>query len=376
MNNRERWIRTMHFQPVDHVVDEEFSYWDQTPVVWRQQGMPDEIGRDIDLETYFGFSKDAVVPTDFSIMPCFEARVLEETDRHRISIDSNGVKSISSMDGSASIPKYLEFPVRDWDSWNDYKSRLRLDDPERFYSDAQWAEFHKTWDNRDHRLGIYCGSMFGWVRDWMGFENVSIACIEQPDLIEDMIEHSCNLSMKLIERPAKEFQLDYAHFWEDICFNKGPIISPKMFNEWVIPRYKRITDFLKGYGVDVVSLDCDGNINQLAPLWLEAGVNVMFPLEIRGGTDPYELRARFGRSVLLKGGVDKTKIIEGKSAIRKEINRLEKLVADGGFVPHMDHLCPPDVTFENYNYYLKTKREAFGIPEPAPWDERKKALGQ
>jgi len=99
----------------------------------------------------------------------------------------------------------------------------------------------------------------------------------------------------------------------------------------------------------------------------------MFPLEIRGGTDPYRMRERFGRDVLLMGGVDKTQLIAGKAAIDAEIDRITPLVEQGGYIPHVDHRVPPDVTYENYLYYLKRKREAFGIPEPPPWEERRAA---
>jgi uroporphyrinogen decarboxylase len=158
--------------------------------------------------------------------------------------------------------------------------------------------------------------------------------------------------------------LDFADFWEDMCFNMGPMISPAMFKEFMVPRYKRITDFLKQHGVDVVYVDCDGDINELVPLWLEGGVNCMFPLEIQSGSDPYPIREKYGEQVLLLGGVDKMQLIAGKVAIRKEIDRITPLVETGGYIPHVDHRCPPDVTYENYLYYLKTKREAFGIPEP------------
>jgi uroporphyrinogen decarboxylase len=205
----------------------------------------------------------------------------------------------------------------------------------------------------------------------MGFENAAAACAEQPDLIHDMMEHITNLVLRVVERAVREVPLDYASFWEDMCFRNGPMISPWMFKEFMVPRYKRITDLLKEHGVDVVYVDCDGDINQLVGLWIEGGVNCMFPLEIRGGSDPYPMRAKYGRQVLLMGGVDKTKLIEGKAAIRQEVRRLEKLVADGGYIPHVDHRCPPDVTYKNYLYYLKTKREAFGIPEPPPFEERR-----
>ena len=79
----------------------------------------------------------------------------------------------------------------------------------------------------------------------------------------------------------------------------------------------------------------------------------------------------FGRDVLLIGGVDRTQLIADKEAIDREIKRITSLVEQGGFIPHVDHRCPPDVSYSNYLYYLKLKREVFGIPEPAPWEVRK-----
>lgn len=73
---------------------------------------------------------------------------------------------------------------------------------------------------------------------------------------------------------------DYAHFWEDICFKNGPLVHPNVFACYVGPHYKRITDLLAKHGIDIVSLDCDGKIDKLLPIWLENGVNTMFPIEV------------------------------------------------------------------------------------------------
>jgi uroporphyrinogen decarboxylase len=198
----------------------------------------------------------------------------------------------------------------------------------------------------------------------MGFENAAMCFYDDPDLIEEMMEHLTNLTLTVIERAVKEVKLDFAAMWEDMAFNNGPMISPTLFRRFMVPRYKRITAFLKQHGIDVVYLDCDGNINQLVEGWLEAGVNCMFPVEVRAGTDPVELRRRYGRQCLLMGGVDKMRLREGRAAIRKEIARIENLVADGGYIPHVDHRCPPDVPYQDYLYYLEVKRAAFGIPTP------------
>ena len=53
------------------------------------------------------------------------------------------------------------------------------------------------------------------------------------------------------------------------------------------------------------------------------------------------------------------------------MDRIAPYVREGGWIPHVDHRVPPDVTYGNYLYYLRYKRDTFGLPEPAPWDERR-----
>jgi len=124
-----------------------------------------------------------------------------------------------------------------------------------------------------------------------------------------------------------------------------------------VPQYRKITGPLAEKGVDINIVDCDGNITKLVGLWLDAGINLMFPLEIRGGTDPAQLRETYGRGVLLMGGVDKVPLARGQQAIDAEIERVKPLIETGGFVPHVDHRVPADVSYENYLYYVGKKRQ-------------------
>ena len=63
------------------------------------------------------------------------------------------------------------------------------------------------------------------------------------------------------------------------------MISPAMVKEFMLPCYKRITDFLKSYGVSTIFVDTDGNCTELIPLFMEGGVTGMFPFEVRAGMD-------------------------------------------------------------------------------------------
>ncbi|MCL5671467.1 MAG: hypothetical protein M1423_09285 [Acidobacteria bacterium] len=355
----------MHFQPVDHVPDEEFGYWEETLDIWHAQGLPEWVDDDAKAGGFFGLAGRAAAPIDVGMRPGFEYKVLEEDERHLVVIDGDGATKMVNKDGASSIPKYLKFPIETHRDWEDFRDK-RLDprEPGRFPEEQDWQKFKLSAKDHEYPLGIIIGSLFGRIRDWMGFENVSYAIMDDPVWVREIIDHLGMLIYTTIERAIKEVDFDFAAGWEDMCFNHGPILQPKYFEEWMCPNYKRICDLLKDNGCDVVQVDCDGNINELVPHWLAAGVNCMFPIEVRGGTDPVKLREKYGRRVLLAGGVDKTRLIAGKEAIREEVLKLKPLVEDGGYIPHVDHRCPPDVTYENYLYYLKFKRETYGIGEP------------
>lgn len=354
----------MHFQEVDHIPDEEFGYWQETFPAWHAQGLPTWVDNNEKADRFFGFAPRPCAPINVGLLYWWEEQVISEDDRHIIMKNGAGVECMVMKDGSSSIPKYLRFPLETRADWErEFLPRLEKNHEKRY--SPLWPSLVKQYHpGREYPVGLAVGSIFGWIRDWMGFENATMCFYDDPVLMREMMETLTDLTLHTIQPALEEVQFDFAHFWEDMAYKAGPMISPKLFVEYMVPCYRRITDRLKEYGVDIVIVDCDGDITELVEHWLAAGVNVMFPLEIRGGSDPRPYRDRFGKEVLLLGGVDKTKLIEGKEAIDQEIERIAPLVAEGGYIPHVDHRCPPDVTYENYLYYLKRKREAFGIPEP------------
>jgi uroporphyrinogen decarboxylase len=149
--------------------------------------------------------------------------------------------------------------------------------------------------------------------------------------------------------------------WEDMCYSGGPLMSPRIFQEVLVPHYRRITGTLNRYGVDIIFLDCDGKIDALAPLWLEAGVNTMFPIEVgKWRADPLEFRRRYGKEMRLIGGVDKHVLMKSTREIAAEVERLAPLVEEGGYIPTPDHRVPPDVPLSNYIFYLEEAKRVWG----------------
>ncbi len=374
MTDRERWLRTMHFQHVDHVPDEEFGYWDNTLTLWHEQGLPREIDTLPRADVYFGFARRGQVPVHEGLLPGFERQVLDDTGEHVLIRDEHGATCEIHGSGQDSVPHFVDFLLKGREEWErEFRPRLDPDDPRRLPRGAEWERRKEALGSRDYPVGVGIGSLYGWMRDWMGFERAAMMVYDDPGLVEEIMETITRVVLRTIEWAASQVELDFGAGWEDMCFSNGPMISPATFERLMSPRYRRITELLKKHGVDIVYTDCDGNINALVPLWIEAGVNCMFPVEVAAGTDPLVLRDRFGERVLLLGGVNKRALIEGKSAIEQEVKRIAPYVAEGGWIPHVDHRVPPDVSYENYKYYLSVKRETFGIPEPAPWEERRPA---
>jgi uroporphyrinogen decarboxylase len=153
---------------------------------------------------------------------------------------------------------------------------------------------------------------------------------------------------------------DFAHYWEDICFKNGPLLSPKLFDELTAKHYKKRNELCHAHGIDIISLDCDGVAEKLIPTWLENGVNVLFPIEVGTWGDQFEAARRtYGERLLGVGGMDKTVLRKDRAAVDREIERLKRLVALGGFIPCPDHRIMPGSQFELVQYYAEEIKKIY-----------------
>jgi hypothetical protein len=356
---RERWRRTMYFQSVDAIPNFEFGYWTETLTEWHKQGLPSEIDDEAKAYEYFGIENWRTAPIDvIGLRPTFEHQILEDDGEMITYIDpGSGATAQINKHGHRSIPHYLDFKLKDRKSWEEFKERLQAT-PERL--PENWSELATAYNQRDYPLAAPIGSMIGIPRNWIGFEGIALMTYDDPELLEDIVETLCSLVCETLEPALKDVEFDFASGWEDICFNSGPIVGVNFMRDVVMPRYKRITDMLSKHGCHITWTDCDGNILPIVDVFLEGGINCTFPTEVNGGTDPVELRRRWP-DIRIQGGFCKMRLAEDKEAIRKEMERLKPLVEQGGFIPGVDHRVQADVSLENYEFYLKLKRDMFGV---------------
>lgn len=359
---RERFLATMRYEPRDRSPICDFGFWDETIVVWHEQGLPEHV-KQWETDPWFGMESYGRYPAVHAgLFPAFEHKVLEDRGEYQVTRDWEGVISLGKK-FMGSIPMHLGHTLVDRESWRtEFLWRLDPDNPERF--PEGWEERVRALAQQtpEAPLALPGGSLFGWIRNWMGLENAATTVYDDPAWFEEMVETVAilieSVLAKLIETGV---QFDVCGMWEDMCYSGGPLLSPAHFEQFLVPRYRRITERLAKAGVGVVYVDCDGCIDQLIPLWLGAGVNCMFPIEVgTWGADPIAMRREFGRDLLLMGGFDKRILARGRDAIDAEIARLTPLVEEGGYIPFCDHRVPPDVSYANYLYYLGQARHVWG----------------
>jgi uroporphyrinogen decarboxylase len=354
LTTRERFHAVFDGQPTDRLPNLEFGYWEETVTTWHREGLPAGVTTDAGVERYLGLEGVSLfleLPVSAYLYPRFERMVLQDSADRQIIRDEEG-NTCEIRPGRSTMPRYLRFGLQTPEDWRVLK-RQRLDPltPGRVGNVAAILQEAAT---TGMPVFFNAGSLYGWLRNWMGLEGLSIALKTDREWVEEMMDHLSSLTLAMIDQLPGGISIDMAWWWEDMCYNRGPLISPTMFEEMLVPRYRRITNRLRDHGVTLNVVDCDGRIHELAPAWLGAGINCMFPLEA-AHTDALRLREEFGDRILLLGGVDKRALIAGREGIDREIERLLPLVRRGRYIPCLDHRVPADVTYPNYLYYLEKK---------------------
>ncbi|MFC1914691.1 uroporphyrinogen decarboxylase family protein [Chloroflexota bacterium] len=360
------------------------SFWAETLREWVKQGAPEQILDSRFRGDYFQFQHihwlaeirsgwfgaEMRDKTDIGygivvskglppIVPAYEPRIITEDERTVTYINGTGQTARSLKKGRV-MPTFLDWPVKDRASWNEYKKRLEPTTSERWPSD--WNTYVQKMNSKPEPISLEIGGFFGYLREWIGAERILYMFYDDPSLIEDMMEQMLYLETEIIKRTLKDIKVEEVTFWEDMCYKAGPLISPDMVRKFMMPRYKKLTNLVRSYGVDVIFLDSDGNVDELIPIWLESGINFLWPLEVAAGNDAVAIRKKFGKNLIISGAIDKRALIKGKDAIREEVmSKVPFLLEQGGYFPSVDHEVPPDVTWENYIYFLNTLREIAGL---------------
>lgn len=347
---RERFKKTFTFGKPDRVFFMPQWFWSSTIKRWHSEGLP----QDVYVDEFFGFDRYEFVPVNLDFLPPFEYEVYYENEEYKVYRRQDGckVKEFKRY-AEASMPHWLEYPIKtklDWE--REVMPRLNPKSPARY--PLWWDDYVRWVKERDYPLGISAGSYYGWIRNWMGVERLSRFIYEDPEFIKEIADYIADFVIETIRRAVEEIELDFAIMWEDMAMKTGPLVSPRKFKELMVPACKKVCDYLHSNGVEIILLDSDGFIDQLIPIWLDAGVTGVYPLEVAAGENVVVLRKKYGRKLAMFGGVDKRVLARGCDEIERHLFQEVKLpwmLTQGGYTPMIDHSVPPDVSLRNFMHY-------------------------
>lgn len=380
MNARERFTATVTFGQPDRVFFLPTWCWESTIDRWHTEGLP----AGVSPAAYFGTDRLEGVPgttghlgTVYGVIPLdppFERRVLRTEAGCRVVRVEDGQTVREPLDcPQNSMPEWLEYPLTSRDVWRrEFLPRLDPHSPGRIKPDAAYGSAQAR---RDYPLGIWTGSFWGRLQTWMGLPGLSLAMYDDPGWVHEMNEYLCWFTCELCRPWLDALQLDYAYIWEDLGMTAGPMVSPHLFRAFMLPYYVKLTAFLRKHGIGLIMVDSDGQNGPIIPLWLEGGVNGLRPLEAAAGEDPVDLRRLYGRRLVLEGGIDKRVLARTPAEIEAHVlGRVPWLLTQGGYLPQVDHLVPPDVSFSNYCYYWELIRRIAADPFKALDEARRRGF--
>ena len=358
MKNRDRIIATLTGRAADRApfgVGLGFWGWGETLPRWRaESGIAD-----LDTAAYFGYDRGfAVAPLQYGPLPHFAEKVIREDGEFVVSTDWRGI-TVRNRRDYASMPEFLDHPIKTPDDWRRYKAeRIQPRLAERLAGlDKFIAEMAAV--DAPVQFGTFPWGAFGTARDLLGAEQLLVAFYDEPAMVHDIIETHVDLWVAMMELVQQRIGIDHIHIWEDMSGRQGSLISMAMVEEFMMPGYDRIAACARRRGVPVISVDSDGRVDELVACMTRHGINAFLPFEVQAGNDIEQFRRDFPRLGII-GGLDKNALSLSRKEINRELDKAERMLAAGGYIPGCDHLIPPNVSWDNWKYFNVQLKKLIG----------------
>jgi len=380
MTQRERIKAVIHFKKPD-VLPWIENFYEETLVRWFREGLPADKVTTIEWEmsrrglllnwprvmgfdpySYFGCYSffGCAVPLDGGPIPRFKQRIIRENGRYAELLAETGavLRRFKKAEYTwYSMPMFVDFPVKDRESWEEYKKRLNPKDPRRYPKDWSKDDYLEVFEN--YRAGntiLTFNGFYGFGAQIMGIPTFNVMFYKDPELMRDMAEYWEYFTIETIRDAVETLkdQMDLVYWWEDMAEKHGPCVSPKLYKEFFLPHYKKVTGFLGKNKIDRIVMDSDGNLNPLLDLIIEAGINGLWPLEVNSGMEAVSLKKKYGNKLFLAGNLDKRELAKGGEAMRREVDsKVPVLKEMGGYIPGVDHLVHVEFTLQRFEEYVE-----------------------
>lgn len=357
MTGWERVESTFEGRPVDSVPAGE-DFWGETIVKWREQG---HLGPEESPIEHFGLDMDRAGLIRWEVQ--LDAwRTLEEDGDTIVSEDGNGA-ILRSMKGRAGGLEHIGFRVAKRSDWDEFaRGPLSALDRRRIPLDA-YSSCRQACREAGRHFSSDAFGAFELMQRLVGHEVLLCAMADDPSWVRDMSDTYTEWNIRHWEVLFAEGGVpDSTWIAEDLGYKGKPFMSPRSFDELLLPGLARMIEWLHERGVRVILHSC-GCVEPLLPGLIDAGLDCLQALEVKAGMDLPRLFERFGDVLVWFGNVD-IRALESndRDAVDAELEAKVLPVLQGGgrYLLHSDHSISPKVEYDTFRYFLERGRELAG----------------
>ena len=217
------------------------------------------------------------------------------------------------------------------------------DDPTRY------ASYDQVLAERGEQFIVvnYGFSLFERAWTLAGEENILMGMVSNKKFVHALMDRILEFNLRIIRNVCR-YDVDALMFGDDWGYQRGVVMGPKLWREFIKPRLQQMYAVVKSSGKLVFIHSC-GKVFELFPDLIECGVDVFNPFQPEV-IDVYEAKRNYGDRLSFYGGISTQQLLpygsvsEVKDAVRWLIDRVGK---NGGYIAAPAHSIPGDAKPEN-----------------------------
>lgn len=180
-----------------------------------------------------------------------------------------------------------------------------------------------------------------------GMENVLMAMAADKDFVNTLLDRILQFNLTIIENACSR-DIDIFRFGDDWGCQRGLLMGPALWREFIKPRFKQMCQRVKSKG-KFVMLHCCGKVDEIFPDLIECGLDIFNPFQPEV-MDVFEMKARYGGKMSFYGGISiqRTLPFGTPAQVRDEVKKLIDIIGEnGGYIASPSHDIPADAKPEN-----------------------------
>jgi len=222
-----------------------------------------------------------------------------------------------------------------------------------------WEDLRKTTlklrESSDKALVIGVGcNLFEWGTFIRRMDNFIMDLYLEPINTEKLLNALMKVHLETLGKVCESVGdiVDFIKFGDDLGAMNGPFMDPDTYRKFFKPRHKQLCDYTKKHSRAHTYLHSCGSIYQLIPDLIDAGFEVLNPVQTQcTDMQPEKLKLEFGKEITFwGGGIETVGTLNNGTPekVRTQVlERMEIMSQGGGFVFNTVHNILPDVPPEN-----------------------------